>query len=216
MKKRFVAIAGNIGVGKSTLTKMLSERLGWEPFYEAADDNPYLSDLYQDMQRWCFHSEVFFLARKVFHYHQILERPNSVIQDRTIYEDAEIFVENFRREGLMSERDYRTYRLLYEVVIELLPPPDLVIYLQASVPTLEKRIALRGRDYEKSMDRGYLEKLNKLYEEWIERYSLSPVLKVPADRLDFVKFRRHMDLIVEKVMEKLQGKEVVTFDGDLP
>lgn len=212
MRKRFIAIAGNIGVGKSTLTRMLSERLGWEPFYEAADENPYLSDLYRDMRKWCFHSEVFFLARKLYHYHQILQRPNSVVQDRTIYEDAEVFAENFYREGLMDERDYRTYRQLYEAVISVLPPPDLVIYLQASVPTLLERIALRGRDYEKSIDRAYLEKLNVLYNEWIEHYTLSPVLKVPADRLDFVKFERHMDLIVEKVLEKLHGKEIVTFD----
>ncbi len=211
--KRFVAIAGNIGVGKSSLTRLLSEKLGWEPFYEAADENPYLSEVYQDMARWCFHSEVFFLARKLYYYNQLLKSPHSVIQDRTIYEDAEIFVENFYREGLMDERDYRTYRQLYEAIISILPPPDLVIYLQASVPTLEKRIAMRGRDYEKKISRDYLEKLNALYEEWIERYTLSPVLKVPADRLDFVHSSRHLDLIVEKVLEKLQGKEVVTFEA---
>lgn len=210
--KRFVAIAGNIGVGKSSLTKLLSEELGWEPFYEAADENPYLSELYQDMARWCFHSEVFFLARKLHHYHLLLRSTRPVIQDRTIYEDAEIFAENFYREGLMNERDYRTYRQLYEAIISILPPPDLVIYLQASVPTLEKRIALRSRDYEKKIPREYLEKLNALYEEWIERYNLSPVLKVPADRLDFVHSTQHLGLIVEKVLEKLQGKEVVTFD----
>jgi len=210
--KWFVAIAGNIGVGKSSLTRLLSERLGWEPFFEAADENPYLSDVYQDMARWCFHSEIFFLARKLYYYNILLKRPGSVIQDRTIYEDAEVFAENFYREGLMDERDYRTYRQLYEAIISVLPPPDLVIYLQASVPTLEKRIAMRGRDYEKKIPREYLEKLNALYEEWIERYTLSPVLKVPADQLDFVHSSRHLDLIVEKVLEKLQGKEIVTFE----
>lgn len=210
--KRFIAIAGNIGVGKSSLTKLLSERLGWEPFYEAADENPYLSGVYEDMARWCFHSEIFFLARKLYYYNLLLKSPRSVIQDRTIYEDAEVFAENFYREGLMDERDYRTYRQLYEAVISVLPSPDLVIYLQASVPTLERRIAMRGRDYEKKIPKDYLEKLNALYEEWIERYTLSPVLKVPADRLDFVHSTKHLDLIVEKVLEKLQGKEVVTFD----
>ncbi len=210
--KRFVAIAGNIGVGKSSLTRLLSEKLGWEPFFEAADENPYLSEVYQDMSRWCFHSEVFFLARKLHYYNLLLKSPHSVIQDRTIYEDAEIFVENFYREGLMNERDYRTYRQLYEAIIPFLPPPDLVIYLQASVPTLEKRIAMRGRDYEKKISRDYLEKLNGLYEEWISRYNFSPVLKIPADRLDFVHSSQHLDLIVEKVLEKLQGKEVVTFE----
>ncbi|MCS7286478.1 MAG: deoxynucleoside kinase [Anaerolineae bacterium] len=210
--KRFIAVAGNIGAGKSSLTRLLSERLGWEPFYEVADENPYLLEVYQDMARWCFHSEIFFLARKLHHYCLLLKTPSSVIQDRTIYEDAEVFVENFYREGLMSERDYRTYRQLYEAVISILPPPDLVIYLQASIPTLEKRIAMRGRDYEKKIPREYLEKLNNLYEEWIERYNLSPVLKVPADRLDFVHSSRHLDLIVEKILEKLQSKEVVNFD----
>ncbi len=211
MKKWFVAVAGNIGVGKSTLTRMLCERLGWEPLYEVAGDNPYLDDLYKDMRRWSFHSEVFFLARKVRTYRRIINSTRSVVQDRTIYEDAEIFVENFYREGLMSERDYHTYRELYEVVVELLPPPDLVIYLKASVPTLMERIALRGRDYEKTISRDYLEKLNALYDEWIEHYDLGPVLTVPADRMDFVRFDRHMDIIAEKVVEKLQGKEAIRF-----
>ena len=211
MKKWFVAVAGNIGVGKSTLTRMLCERLGWEPLYEVAGDNPYLDDLYKDMRRWSFHSEVFFLARKVRTYRRIINSTRSVVQDRTIYEDAEIFVENFYREGLMSERDYHTYRELYEVVVELLPPPNLVIYLKASVPTLMERIALRGRDYEKAISRDYLEKLNALYDEWIERYDLGPVLTVPADRMDFVRFDRHMDIIAEKVVEKLQGKEAIRF-----
>lgn len=212
MKKWFVAIAGNIGVGKSSLTGMLGERLGWEPFFEAVSDNPYLADFYQDMARWSFHSQVFFLSRRLRHHQQLLQRPNSVVQDRTVYEDAEVFACNLYRQGLMNVRDYRSYRELYEVLSALLPPPDLVVYLRASVPTLMARIAQRGRPFERSITPEYLEQLNELYEEWIGRFNLCPVLTVPSDRLDFVANSHHLDLIVEKVMEKLRGREVVEFD----
>ncbi len=211
MKKWFVAIAGNIGVGKSSLTGMLSERLGWEPFYEAVSDNPYLADFYRDMSRWSFHSQVFFLSRRLRHHYLLLQRPNSVVQDRTVYEDAEVFACNLYRQGLMSERDYRSYWELYEVMSVLLPPPDLVVYLRASVPTLMARIAQRGRPFERDIAPEYLEQLNQLYEEWIARFNLCPVLAIPSDRLDFVANSRHMGLIVEKVLEKLQGREEVTF-----
>jgi len=212
MKKWFVAIAGNIGVGKSSLTEMLGERLGWEPFFEAVSDNPYLADFYQDMARWSFHSQVFFLSRRLRHHHQLLQRPNPVVQDRTVYEDAEVFACNLYRQGLMSERDYRSYRELYEVLSALLPPPDLVVYLRASVPTLMARIAQRGRPFERNIAPEYLAQLNELYEDWIGRFNLCPVLTVPSDRLDFVANSHHLDLIVEKVLEKLQGREVVEFD----
>jgi len=212
MKKWFIAIAGNIGVGKSSLTGMLGERLGWEPFFEAVSDNPYLADFYQDMARWSFHSQVFFLSRRLRYHHQLLQRPNSVVQDRTVYEDAEVFACNLYRQGLMSERDYRSYRELYEVLSALLPPPDLVVYLRASVPTLMARIAQRGRPFERNIAPEYLAQLNELYEDWIGRFNLCPVLTVPSDRLDFVANSHHLDLIVEKVLEKLQGREVVEFD----
>ncbi|MBC7262662.1 MAG: deoxynucleoside kinase [Chloroflexi bacterium] len=210
--KKFIAIAGNIGVGKSTLTALLSERLGWEAFYEAVDDNPYLADFYKDMRQWSFHSQIFFLSRRLRHHRQILDRPGTVVQDRSVYEDAEIFAENLYRQGHMTERDYRTYRELYEAMTLFLPPPDLVVYLRASVPTLMQRIRMRGRDFERDVSPEYLEQLNQLYEQWIERFSLCPVLTVPSDNLDFVKYNSHMELIAAKIVEKLAGKEVVVFD----
>jgi deoxyadenosine/deoxycytidine kinase len=210
--KKFIAVAGNIGVGKSTLTAMLSERLSWEPFYEAVDDNPYLADFYQDMRQWSFHSQVFFLSRRLRHHRAILDRPGTVVQDRSVYEDAEIFAENLFRQGQMTERDYRTYRELYEAMGLFLPPPDLVVYLRASVPTLLKRIRRRGRDFERRVTAEYLEQLNRLYEEWTERFSLCPVLTVPSDNLDFVQYNSHMELIAAKIVEKLAGKEVVVFE----
>ncbi len=210
--KKFIAIAGNIGVGKSTLTRMLSQRLGWEPFLEGVSDNPYLADFYEDMARWSFHSQIFFLARRLRHHRQLLDRPNSVIQDRTLYEDAEIFARNLYLQGLMSERDYATYSELYHAMTHILPPPDLVLYLRASVPTLMQRIQKRGRVYEQRISESYLEQLNRLYETWFAHFSLCPVLAIPADRLDFVANGDHLELIIRKILERLQGKEVVTFE----
>lgn len=210
--RKYIAVAGNIGVGKSTLTALLRDRLGWEPFYEAVADNPYLSDFYHDMRQWSFHSQVFFLSRRLRHHRELLNRPGTVVQDRTVYEDAEIFAENLYRQGNMSERDYRTYRDLYEAMMLYLPPPDLVIYLRASVSTLLQRIRMRGRDFEQDVSSEYLEQLSELYEEWIERFTQCPVLMVPCDNLDFVKHDGHMELIVAKIVEKLEGKEVVVFE----
>lgn len=210
--KRFVAIAGNIGVGKSTLTALLREQLDWEPFFEAVRDNPYLADFYADMQRWSFHSQIYFLSRRLRHHWQLLQRTNSVIQDRTVYEDAEIFARNLYQQGLMDERDYRSYCELYEVVTTVLPPPDLIVYLRASVSTLQERIRRRGRPYEQNIAMTYLEQLNELYEEWIDGFSLCPVLSVPSDDLDFVLNPEHLELITEKILEKLQGREEVVFD----
>jgi deoxyadenosine/deoxycytidine kinase len=210
--KKFIAVAGNIAVGKSTLTALLTENLGWEAYYEAVDDNPYLADFYQDMRQWSFHSQIFFLSRRLRDHRQILDRPGTVVQDRSVYEDAEIFAENLYRQGHMTERDYRTYREMYQAMTLFLPPPDLIVYLRASVPTLQKRIRTRGRDFEREVSAEYLEQLNQLYEEWIERFSLGPVLTVPSDNLDFVQYNSHMELIAAKIVEKLTGKEVVVFD----
>lgn len=212
--KRFIAVAGNIGVGKSTLVTLLAENLGWQPFYEPVTENPYLADFYEDMRSWAFHSQVFFLTRRLRAHRQLLDHPTSAIQDRSVYEDAEIFAHNLYRQGHIDQRDYEAYRELYLVLTDFLPPPDLVIYLRASVPTLMDRIRLRGRDYERRIDQAYLSQLNLLYEEWIARFQLCPVLTVPADDLDYVAHSGHLDLIVEKVQEKLMGKEEVIFQLD--
>ena len=212
--KKFVAVAGNIGVGKSTLVSMLCARLGWQPFYEPEAENPYLADFYQDMHAWSFHSQIFFLTHRMRAHRKLVDHPSSVIQDRSVYEDAEVFACNLYHQGFMEERDYGAYRELYRVLIEFLPPPDLVVYLRASVPTLLKRIAQRGRDYERQITPEYLGQLAVLYEEWISRFSLCPVLTVPADDLDYVANSHHLDLIVRKVQEKLTGKEEVVFDPE--
>jgi deoxyadenosine/deoxycytidine kinase len=209
--KKFVAVAGNIGVGKSTLVGLLGDRLGWEPFYEPVGENPYLADFYGNMTAWSFHSQIFFLARRLRAHRSVLDHPTSSIQDRSVYEDAEIFARNLFLQGHMSERDYQTYRDLYNVLTEFLPPPDLVIYLRAQVETLRERIAQRGRDYEQQIEPEYLSRLNNLYKSWIDGFKLCPVLTVPADDLDYVAFDSHLDLIVQKIEEKLSGKEEVIF-----
>lgn len=212
--KKFVAIAGNIGVGKSTLVKMLCDQLGWDPFYEPVTENPYLADFYQDMSAWAFHSQVFFLTHRLRSHFNLAQHPNSVVQDRSVYEDAEIFARNLYQQGNIQERDYWTYRDLYETAVQFLPPPDLVIYLRASVPTLLHRIDSRGRDYERRIAPEYLQNLNDLYEAWIDNFTLCPVLAVPADDLDYVAHPGHLRLIVEKVDDKLTGKEEVVFDAE--
>lgn len=212
--KNFVAVAGNIGVGKSTLVTLLSQQLGWQPFFEAVAENPYLSDFYRDMGQWGFHSQIFFLSNRLRSHRQLLDHPTSVVQDRSVYEDAEIFARNLYDRGALDDRDYATYRQLYEVLTEFLPPPDLVIYLRASAETLTQRIARRGRDYERRIEPDYLAQLNDLYENWIAAFSLCPVLTVPADDLDFVAHRSHLRLIVQKVQDKLHGKDEVVFGPD--
>jgi len=212
--KKFVAVAGNIGVGKSTLVEMLCTKLGWEPFYEPAAENPYLADFYGDMPAWSFHSQIFFLSHRLRSHHELAKHPTSLIQDRSVYEDAEVFAQNLFRQGHIQPRDYQTYRELYETVIGFLPPPDLVIYLRASVPTLLSRIESRGRDYERTIAPDYLAGLNDLYESWIAGFTLCPVLTVPADDLDFVAHPGHLDLVAAKVDDKLTGKEEVIFAAD--
>ena len=212
MPKQFVAVAGNIGVGKSSLVGLLANRLGWTPFYEAVDENPYLSDFYRDMRKWSFHSQVFFLSKRLRHHRGLLDHPGPVLQDRTVYEDAEIFAKNLYRQGAMDERDYGVYRELYEVLTLYLPPPDLIVYLRASAATLRGRISLRGRDYEREISVDYLLNLNSLYEEWIGGFTRCPVLIVPADALDYVHDREHLDRVVTVLTKRLAGDPVAVFD----
>jgi deoxyadenosine/deoxycytidine kinase len=212
--KHFVAVAGNIGVGKSTLVGKLCARLGWEPYYEPVAENPYLEDFYDNMKAWAFHSQVFFLSHRLRMHLDLLNDPKSVVQDRSVYEDAEVFAANLFRQGEISERDYSTYRKLYQLLCDMLRPPDLVIYLRASVPTLQRRISQRGRDFESTISPDYLGQLNVLYEQWIEKFSLCPVLSVPTDEMDFVAHNGHLELITQKMGEKLMGKEEVVFSEE--
>lgn len=207
MTKYFVAVAGNIGVGKSSLTTLMCKKLGWAPFFEAVEDNPYLADFYQDMNRWSFHSQAFFLSRRLQQHHQLLQRQDSVLQDRSVYEDAEIFARNLHKQGNMSERDWNTYYDLYCILSQLLTPPNLVVYLRASVPTLLRRIAQRGREYERNISADYLNSLNELYEDWVARFALCPVLTVETDNLDYVQHDAHLEQIVQRVNDRLKGKE---------
>jgi deoxyadenosine/deoxycytidine kinase len=208
IEKQFVAIAGNIGVGKSTLTGILAEAFGWKPFYEAVDENPFLADFYADMKRWSFHSQVFFLSRRLQHHRQLVDHPGSVVQDRSVYEDAEIFAQNLYNQGQMSARDYQAYRDLYDGIRAFLPPPDLLVYLKSSVETLLARIKLRGRDFERDISPDYLQRLNGLYDDWIDRWDSCPVLVVPADEMDFQHDHTARDMIVDGVRDSLKPAPV--------
>jgi len=184
--KRFIAIAGNMGAGKSTLVDFLQTQYTLDAYYEPNDENPYLTDFYQDMKRWSFQSQVFFLSKKFSIHQKLTASSAAVIQDRTIYEDAEIFAENLFRQRKMSKRDYMVYRELYTSIIRELRAPDLMIYLTCSVRTLRKRIRLRGRPEEQNLPRSYLVKLQTLYDEWFDRYDLSKTLVIDSDKLDYL------------------------------
>ncbi len=202
-RKHFITIAGNMGVGKSTLAHLLAEELDWTPFYEATDDNPYLADFFRDMRQWSFHSQIFFLSRRLRTHREIVAHPGSVIQDRSIYEDANIFARNLHQRRNMTDRDYEVYRSIYEEFIRFLPTPDLIVYLKASVPTLIGRVQRRGRDFERDISPLYLQQLNELYNSWIEDFTLCPVLTVETDRLDFVRFDQDFQTVKTQILENL-------------
>ncbi len=197
--KWFVAMSGNIGSGKSTLTTLLAQRLGWQPYYEVVDENPFLPDFYADMARWSFHLQVFFLTRRFRHHQEILRATASVIQDRTIYEDAEIFARNLYLQKMMDERDYRAYHDLFRMMIEFLRPPDLVVYLRASVDVLLERIRLRSRDFERKIPPAYLAQLNDRYEEWVARFDLCPVVVLDAASISL----DHLDGVIQQMQDQL-------------
>jgi deoxyadenosine/deoxycytidine kinase len=201
---KYIAVAGNMGSGKSTLVEFLCRRYpSIRPFYERNEENPYLADFYADMGRWAFHSQVYFLSLK-FRVHQELDAcPQTVIQDRTIYEDAEIFAENLHRKGYLAGRDYEAYRRLYATILRSINPPDLLIYLRSGLRTIRKRIRRRGRAYEEGIDSGYLKDLNRLYDRWVDRYDLSPVLVLDADRLDFLHDLVHRIELLETIEKPL-------------
>lgn len=201
--KIFLAVAGNIGAGKSSLTRLLSQKMGWKPMFESVEDNPYLNEFYKDMKRWSFNLQVYFLSNRFRSHKAITEGVDSIILDRVIYEDAEIFARNLFEMGNMDERDYQNYVALYDVMTQYLHPPDLLIYLRASIETLVRQIALRGRDFEQSIKREYLEQLNRHYESWIGRYNKGKLLVVESDGLDFVNRPEDLWTIIQMIHEKL-------------
>lgn len=203
--KKYVAVAGNIGAGKSSLTRILSDYFKWEAFYERVDDNPYLSDFYDDMHRWSFNLQVFFLSSRFEHQRLIEEAPHSVVQDRSIYEDAEIFARNLHEMGLMSARDYENYQDLFKVMTSYLRPPDLLVYLRAGVPTLVNHIQSRGREFENTIRIEYLQRLNKHYEDWVQRYDLGPKVIIEVDEMDFVNDEKDQSEIISRVESRLYG-----------
>ena len=207
-QKLFVAIAGNIGTGKTTLTKMLSERFGWESHFEAVTGNPYLADFYEDMKRWSFPLQIFFLNNRFKAHQTISMGSNSAIQDRCIYEDANIFARNLYEQGQMEERDYVNYLELYRVMCEFLSPPDLVIYLRKSLPRLKDQIARRARDYEKGIPDSYLASLNRYYDDWMESYSTGKKLIIDSDHLDFVSNSKDFDLICNQIVQTVDQRDL--------
>lgn len=204
-KPKHIAIAGNIGSGKTTLASLLSRHYGWEPHYETIDDNPYINDFYLDMQRWSFNLQIYFLYTRFKQLLNIKKSGKSVIQDRTIYEDAYIFAPNLHDMGLMSLRDYNTYISLFNMLSSLIDPPDLIIYLKASVPTLVKQIQKRGRKFEENIRLDYLKKLNDRYDEWINSFKLCKVLTLDIDNLNFNENPQDLSLIIDKVNAYLYG-----------
>ena len=202
----FIAVAGNIGAGKSSLTRLLAEQFQWVPYFESVDDNPYLKDFYADMKRWSFHLQMYFLANRFKNHKLMVESGESVIQDRSIYEDAEIFARNLFEMGNMEERDYTNYVSLFHVMMEYLKPPDLMVYLRTSVDTLVKQISRRGRSFEQGIQRGYLELLNRHYEDWIARYTVGPLLIIESDKLDFVNKKEDLRLISDRIAGKLGSR----------
>lgn len=205
---QFIGIAGNIGVGKSTLTGMLAEHFQWQPFYEANADNPYLADFYEDMERWSFHSQTFFLGKRLEHHRQLLDHHGSVIQDRTVYEDAEVFARNLYEQGQMKARDYDAYRRLYKAIASFLPAPDLLIYLEADVDTLMAHIQKRGRDFERSISVDYLHQLNALYTHWVEDWTACPILRIDMNGRDFQHMPSDFDDIVHAVTDALKMQSI--------
>lgn len=209
MTKRLILVAGNIGSGKTSIAERLGERLGWQTGYESVADNPYLSDFYQDMQKWAFHLQIFFLGHRAKQHLALANNPLSAIADRSIYEDATIFARAAYHLNNISKRDYDAYRSVFDMVVRGLPRPDLLIYLEAPVPLLLERIQRRGRDMESNIPTEYLELLDSYYDDWMKAFDLCPVLTIKSADLDFVNQPEHLDIVTQHVLDKLSGKEEV-------
>ncbi len=203
MARKYIAIAGNMGAGKSSLVEFLCRHFDLKPFFEPNDVNPFLADFYRNMKRFAFHSQMYFLAHK-FRIHRELDcYPETVVQDRSIYEDAEIFALNLFKQGFLSKEEYRTYRDLYEVMVEAIKPPDLLIYLECPLRTLKKRIAERGRAIERDVPDEYLKRLERYYRRWMERYDRSPVLTISTERMDYMEDFIHRQDLLERIAKYL-------------
>tara|TARA_R110002124_G_scaffold46919_5_gene140268 strand:+ start:1228 stop:1842 length:615 start_codon:yes stop_codon:yes gene_type:complete len=200
-----VAIAGNIGAGKTTLTKLLAKHYNWKPHFESVEENPYLDDFYGEMERWSFNLQVFFLNSRFRQILELRETGKKIIQDRTIYEDAHIFAPNLHAMGLMTNRDFQNYSSLFDLMEKLVTPPDLLIYLRSSIPTLVGQIHKRGRDYENSISIDYLSRLNERYEAWISTYKKGKLLIIDVDNLDFVDNQEDLGYVIDRIDAQING-----------
>lgn len=211
MAKHLVLVAGNIGTGKTSITQRIGDRLGWQTKYESVADNPYIADFYADMRQWSFHLQVFFLGHRAQQHLSLANSPQSAISDRSIYEDAYIFARSLHRLGNLSERDYLSYRRLFDLVVAGLPRPDLLLYLTAPVPVLMERISRRGRAIESGITADYLALLESYYEDWMQTFDLCPVLTIRSQDLDFVHKPQHLDIVIQRIQNKLAGREIMVF-----
>jgi deoxyadenosine/deoxycytidine kinase len=211
MPKHLILVAGNIGSGKTSLTERIGQRLGWHTAYESVADNPYLPNFYKDMKSWSFHLQVYFLGHRAQQHLQMAQDPRSTIIDRSIYEDAFIFCRALNHLGNLNELDYQTYLSVFNLLISTLPVPSMLIYLRCPVDVLMARIHQRARDIESSISSDYLSLLETYYDEWMQTFDTCPVLTIKTDDLDFVHKKKHMDIVIQRINEKLSGKEEVIF-----
>jgi deoxyadenosine/deoxycytidine kinase len=211
MAKKLILVAGNIGSGKTSLTERIGERMGWRTAYESVSDNPYLSNFYADMRQWSFHLQVFFLGHRAKQHLDLWQDPRSAIIDRSIYEDAYIFARALHHLGNLNETDYQSYRSVFDLVLRSLPAPALLVYLKAPVPILIERIRRRARNMETGITQEYLSLLDSYYDDWLKNFDLCPVLTIRTDDLDFVNQPNHLDIVVDRIQEKLSGKDEVVF-----
>jgi deoxyadenosine/deoxycytidine kinase len=206
-RRHYISVAGNIGVGKSTFVGILADTFGWQPYYELVADHPYLDDYYADRERWGFHSQIWFLSQRFEQQQEIMDTPISVVQDRSMFEDYEVFVKGLLEQGILSHRDFRTYRRLYQALTHATAAPTLLIYLRASVATLQGRINGRARPAERAIPAAYLEQLNRRYEDWLRRFDLCPILTIDTDDLDLVARDEDRRLVLDQVRLALGMRE---------